>query len=261
VNARATAAPFQPAVAAIESESSWAKLYRTAAAAAVVAVLLVPIQIAVFSLYPYPDTVAGWFELLAANPIAGLIDLDLLLVVDNVLLVVIALATYVALRTVNASVTTIALGLWLLSLVLLIAANPAIEMLSLSDRFTAATSEAERGATLAAGEAMLATWEGTAFQVSYIVGQLGGITMGWVMLHSTTFSRWTAYTLIAGNILGFGYYLPTVGLAVSAFSGVVLWVWFALIARDFLRLSRTSASPNSRDDPSSRNHVRIPRSV
>jgi hypothetical protein len=74
----------------------------------------------------------------------------------------------------------------------------------------------------------------------YIVGQVAGITMGWVMLHSTTFRRWTAYTLIAGNVLGFGYYLPTVGLAVSAFSGVVLWVWFGLVARDFLRLSRTA---------------------
>jgi hypothetical protein len=106
VNARATAARFQPSVGAIDGDSSWAQLYRAAASAAVVAVLLVPIQIAVFSLYPYPDTVAGWFELLAANPIAGLIDLDLLLVVDNVLLVVIALATYVALHRINASVAS-----------------------------------------------------------------------------------------------------------------------------------------------------------
>jgi hypothetical protein len=235
----AAAARFHPADApAGEADSSWTQLYRAAAAAAVVAVLLVPIQIAVFSLYPYPDTVAGWFELLAANPVAGLIDLDLLLVVDNILLVIIALATYVALHRISASVTTIALGFWLLSLVLLIAANPAIEMLSLSDQFTAASSDAERGTTLAAGEAMLATWEGTAFQVSYVLGQVAGITMGWIMLHSTAFSRWSAYALITGNVLGFGYYLPTVGLGVSAFSGIVLWLWFGLVARDFLRLSR-----------------------
>jgi hypothetical protein len=120
--------------------------------------------------------VTGWFELLADNPIAGLIDLDLLLVVHNLLLVAIALATYVALCRMNPSATTIALGLWLFSLVLLIAATPAIEMLSLSDRFAAAASDAEPTGTLAAGEGLLATWEGTAFQVSYVVGQLAGMS-------------------------------------------------------------------------------------
>ena len=217
--------------------SSWATLFRVAAAAAIVVVLLVPIQITVFVLYPYPDGVAGWFELLNDNPLAGLIDLDLLLVVDNILLVVIALAMYVGLRRVNPSVATMALGLWLVGLVLLIAANPAIEMLALSHRFADATTEAERAALLAAGEALIATWEGTAFQVSYIIGQIAGLAMGWVMLKSSLFSRPTAYTLIAGNLVGFGYYLPAVGLAISAFSGVVLWAWFALVARDFLRLA------------------------
>lgn len=219
---------------------SWATLYRTAGWAAIVAVLLVPVQIAVFALYPYPDDVAGWFDLLQDNPLAGLIDLDLLLVVDNVLLVVIAIATYVALRRVNLSIATMALGLWLMSLALLIAANPAIEMLALSQRFADAATEAERAALLAAGEALIATWEGTAFQVSYVIGQVAGVAMGCLMLRSTHFSRPTACALIAGNIVGFGYYLPAVGLVISAFSGIVLWAWFGLVARDFLRLARAA---------------------
>lgn len=49
---------------------------------------LIPIQIAVFIAYPYPKTVAGWYMLLQDKPLAGLVDLDLVLVVDNVLLVV-----------------------------------------------------------------------------------------------------------------------------------------------------------------------------
>lgn len=53
------------------------------------------------------------------------------------------------------------------------------------------------------------------------------------------------YTLIIGNVVGFGYYLPTVGLALSAFAGVILWVWYLLIARRFLRhgRGRTSSRP------------------
>jgi len=143
--------------------------------AALITAVLIPIQLAVFMAYPFPDTVTGWFTLLQDNPLAGLVDLDLLLVVDNVLLVVIALALYVALRRASPSLTTIATGLWLLAIAMFIAANPAVEMLALSDRFAAATTEAQRSMSVAAGQALLAGWEGTAFQVGYVVGQLAGI--------------------------------------------------------------------------------------
>jgi hypothetical protein len=229
------------AIRPVEAGSSWRTLYRAAGAAALITAALIPIQIAVFLAYPYPDTVAGWFALLRDNPLAGLVNLDLLLVVDNVLLVIIALAVYVALRRTSPSVTTMATGLWLLAIVMVIAANPAVEMLSLSNQFAAATTEAQRSTALAAGQALLAGWEGTAFQVGYIVGQLAGIMLGIIMLRGNLFGRAVPYTLILGNVLGFGYYLPTVGLAISALSGVVLWAWYLLVARRFLQLGRSPA--------------------
>ena len=216
--------------------SPWRTLYRGAGWAAVISAALVPIQIAVFVAYPFPDTVRGWFRLLQDNPLVGLVDLDLLLVVDNVLLVVIALAIYVALRRVAPSVTTMATGLWLVAIVMFIASNPAVEMLSLSDRFAAATTEAQRAAALAAGEGLLAAWEGTAFHVGYVVGQIAGIMIGVVMLRTQLFARAVPWALIIGNVVGFGLYLPTVGLALSAFSGVILWIWYIAIARRFFRL-------------------------
>jgi hypothetical protein len=219
--------------------ATWTTLYRAAAAAALITAVLIPIQIAIFIAYPFPDTVAGWFTLLQQDPLPGLVDLDLLLVVDNVLLVVIALALYVALREVSPSTTLIATGLWLLAIAMFITANPAIGLLSLSDQFAAATTEAQRSAALAAGQALLAGWDGTAFQVSYVVGQLAGIVVGVVMLRSSLFGRAVPLVLIVGNVLGFGYYLPRVGLVVSAFSGVVLWVWYLLVARVLYRLGRS----------------------
>ena len=216
--------------------ASWSPLYRTAGVAALITAVLVPVQLAVFMAYPFPDTVAGWFQLLQDNPVAGLVNLDLLLVVDNVLLVVIALALYVALWPTSPSVTTMATGLWLLAIAMFIAANPAVEMLALSDQFAAATSEAQRSAAVAAGQALLAGWEGTAFQVGYVLGQVAGIMLGLVMLRSRDFGRAVPFTLIAGNLVGFGLYLPTVGVAISAFSGLVLWAWYLLLARKFLQL-------------------------
>jgi F0F1-type ATP synthase assembly protein I len=216
--------------------ASWSPLYRAAGVAALITAALIPVQLAVFMAYPFPDTVVGWFQLLQDNPVAGLINLDLLLVVDNVLLVVIALALYVALRPTSPSVTTMATGLWLLAIAMFIAANPAVEMLTLSDQFAAATSEAQRSAAVAAGQALLAGWEGTAFQVGYILGQLAGIMIGLVMLRDHRFDRAIPSTLIVGNLVGFGLYLPTVGVAISAFSGLILWAWYLLIARKFLQL-------------------------
>jgi hypothetical protein len=228
-------------VDAPQAGSSWRTLYRAAGAAALITAVSIPIQVAVFVAYPFPDTVAGWFQFLHDNPLAGLVDLDLLLVIDNVLLVVIALAAYVALRRASPSVTRVATGLWLLAIVLVIAANPAVEMLSLSGQFAAAATEAQRSTALAAGQALLAGWEGTAFQVGYVVGQLAGILLGMVMLRGKLFGRAVPDTLILGNVLGFGYYLPTVGLAISAFSGVVLWAWYLLVARRFFQLGRGPA--------------------
>lgn len=51
--------------------ASWRPLYRTAGVAAAITAVLVPAQLAVFVAYPFPDTVAGWFQLLQDNPLAG----------------------------------------------------------------------------------------------------------------------------------------------------------------------------------------------
>ncbi len=150
---------------------------------------------------------------------------------------VIALALYVALRPTSPSITTMATGLWLLAIAMFIAANPAVEMLALSNQFAAAPAEAQRSAAVAAGQALLAGWEGTAFHVGYVLGQLAGIMIGLVMVKSRQFGRAIPSTLIVGNLVGFGLYLPTVGVAISAFSGVILWAWYLLIARKFLQLA------------------------
>ena len=67
---------------------------------------------------PPPTTPIDYFSLLQSNPRLGLLDLDLLLVLDQLLIVVVLLALYVALRRVDASVTLIGaaaglLGAWL----------------------------------------------------------------------------------------------------------------------------------------------------
>ena len=74
-------------------------------------------------------------------------------------------------------------------------------MLSLSDQYAAATTDAQRSMYLAAGQAMLATFEGTAFQVSYVLASVAGIVIGAVMLQERYLSRVAAYALILGDVI------------------------------------------------------------
>jgi uncharacterized membrane protein YhaH (DUF805 family) len=114
----------------------------------------------------------------------------------------------------------------------------AFEMLSLSSQYATATTEVERSIFLAAGQAMLATWQGTAFDVSYVLSGLAIIIVSAVMLrsHHYLFSKTTGYAGLSAGVLAL---VPptagTIGLVFSLVSLVPLVVWLALIARRFLR--------------------------
>jgi hypothetical protein len=224
------------------AESRWKPLFRIAGAAASITAILTPIAISVFAIWPppYEGTAQDWFAVFQDNWLLGLMSLDLPFVVINALMIPIMLALYVCLRRVSPSLMALAAAIFFVGVAAFFASNPSVEMLSLSNRYTEAATEVDRSSLIGAGEAMLATFQGTAFHVNYILAQIAGIIIGAVMLRTSLFNRWIGYLMIGGNALGFGLYVPTVGLALSAFSGVILWVWFILIARRFFQLARTS---------------------
>jgi len=219
-------------------DTSWKPLYRVGGAAALITAVLIPLQIVVFVAWPPPleGTVSEWFTLFEDDWLLGLLSLDLLLIVDYVLLVPIVLALYAALRRVSESWMAVATALYFVAIAAYFASNTAFEMLSLSDQYAAATTDAQRTMYLAAGQAMLATFEGTAFQVSYVLASLAGIIIGAVMLRSNIFGRVAAYALILGDVIGLGLYVPTIGIFLSVISVPVLWIWYVLIARRLIQL-------------------------
>lgn len=222
------------------TDARWRVLYLVAGVGAVISAVFIPIQALVFIVWPPPfdGGATDWFALFRDSQLVGLLDLDLLLIADNVLLVPILLALYVLLRRDSPSLMAIATACGLLGIVFFIASNPAVEMLSLSQRYAAASTETGRSTFLAAGEAMLATWQGTAFHTYYLLGSVAGIVIGMVMLRSAVFSDLTGWMAILGNAIGLGLYIPTVGVYISVFSVVFLEVWYVLIARRLLQLGR-----------------------
>jgi hypothetical protein len=225
-------------MAQAKSDTDWRPLYRVAGFAALLTAVLIPLQIIVFIAWPPPleGPVTDWFRLFQDNWLLGLLSLDLLLLVDYVLLVPIVLALYVALRRVSESWMAVATALYFVAIAAYFASNTAFEMLSLSDQYAAATTDAQRAMYRVAGQTMLATFEGTAFQVSYVLASVAGIIIGAVMLRSDVFSRVSAYALILGDVIGLGLYIPTIGIFLSVISVPVLWVWYLLIARKLIQL-------------------------
>ena len=222
-------------------DPEWRNLRRSGAVAAVITAILIPIQIAVFILWPPPTSVAEWFSLFHSHPLLGLVDMDLLLIIDVILLVPILLALFVTLRRFSPSGMTLWTGLGFVGVFAYFASNPAVQMLTLADKYASATNPADRASYLAAGQALLSNYTGTAFDVYYLLASVALIAISAVMLRTTSFGRVTAYSGIIGNIAALGLFLPTIGVALSVVSVFILEVWYVFLARDLLRWGEAQA--------------------
>ena len=231
-----------------EATHVWSSLYKVGGAAAAVTAVLIPIQVIVFIMWPPPlgGTATDWFKLFQESWLIGLLSLDLLLMADYILLMPIILALYVVLRRKGEALMAMGAVLFFVAISIYFASNTAFEMLSLSQQHAAATADAQKTVLLGAGQAMLATYQGTAFYVSYLLGSVAGILISAVMLRSDVFSRVAGYAGIAGNAIGLGLYLPAVGIVLGVFSGLVLWVWYILIAVGLIRLGRAAPKDERR---------------
>ena len=222
------------------ADSAWKPLYKVGGIAALIMAVLIPIQSFIFIAYPPPGTVIDYFTLFQNNKILGLLDLDLLLIVDNVLLILIYLALYTALRRANESFMAIALTFGLVGAVLHFASREAtFTLLSLSDQYAAATTDAQRAMFLAAGQAMLTIYNGTAFDMSYVLSGVVLLIISVVMLRGNIFSKGTAYV---GILMGVLMLVPptvgTIGLLLSLISLVPTLIWLILIARRLFQLGQ-----------------------
>lgn len=220
------------------ADSRWHWLYKIGGVAALFSVVIIPIQLIIFTNVPEPTTASGWFTLFQDNKLLGLLSFEVLFVVNAALGITMALALYVALRRVNESFMAMALAFSLIGTIAIIVARPAIDMLYLSDQYAAATTDAQKSMFLAAGEAVIAMRHGTAFHVSYNLANIYLLIVPLVMLQSNIFSKITAYMGILAGVIGFGLYVPTIGVFLSVLSVLFMAIWDILVARRLFQLGR-----------------------
>ena len=201
--------PHQVSDASVPN-AAWKALFLAGAIAALVAVLFFRRNcgaeltlfngIGLFNVPETPPTTAiDWFMLLQNDRFVGLALLDLFDLANYALVGLIFLALYSALRHVHKSAMVVATSFGLVGIAVYFASNQAFSMLSLSDRYAAATTDMQKAMFLAAGEALLAIHnpgalhQGTGIYLSLLLVLLAGLIISLVMLRSTVFSRATAF--------------------------------------------------------------------
>ena len=212
-------------------ENKLRAVYTAAFVATIAMLVIIPLQILVFVLYPMPHATQDWFTLLQANPLVGMFHTDFFLMVNNALIVLIYLAFWHSLRHVNEGLLQLALVLGLIGIAAYISSNKTFELLALAGEYAALTGSAdspERLVLLAAGKTMLLEWQGTGFDAYYVLNGITLVIVAFLMLKDDTYGRTTA---IIGLVAGFFMVIPstagTIGLVFSLLS-LIPWYIFAL---------------------------------
>lgn len=230
-------------------DDRWRGLFAAAGVSALLTALCVPLQVALFIVAPPPASreVSAWLGLFASEPVRGLLDMDLLMMVEQVLLVAVVLALAVLLWERHTAAVLLGGVLWVAGGVLFVASNTGFEMLSLARGYADAGSDAARAPYIAAAQAMLASYfdMGTGFVFGYVLTSVGGIVVGAAMARARLFGRAAGLVLAGGNLVGLAIFLPVVGIPLSLVSVLILWAWFAVAGVQLLRLALRQPSAES----------------
>jgi hypothetical protein len=185
--------------------------------------------------------------LLQNNRFVGLSLLNVFDIVNYALVGLIFLALCGALRRADKSAMVIATTFGFVGIAVYFPSNQAFAMLSLSDQYAAATTDAQRSILLAAGDALLAVnnpgaiYQGTGIYMSLLLVTLAGLIISIVMLRSSIFNKATAYVGILANVFGLGYFIalafaPAIYVLPPIISAPLRVIWYILIARRLFQL-------------------------
>ena len=235
----------------MKAQSEWAFLYRIGGFAASLASLLfrrnIGAEVSLFiSEASIPTSTTAWFTLLQENPLIAFSLLAGFDLANYVLVGIIILALAAALWENNKAVTLLALVSGLIGITLNLGANISLTMLSLSQRYAMASSEAQKASLLAAGEVILAgnDSQATGPLISLMLVALAGLMLSLMMLRSY---RGTAIIglVASGCDLLYCLVFPLTPLApvylLLAAAGLFWMIWHLLVARVLIKLAKEAS--------------------
>jgi hypothetical protein len=225
-------------------DAAFSTLYRIGAVAAFATVAVTVFQIVAGIIWPPPDftptaaSAVRILEMSQTDPILTFVKLDGLMLIDYLLLVVVYLAMFAALKRSNPSLMLLGTVLALVAITMYFTVNPAATMLVLAAAYAPSVADASAAGVVPAAQTVLANFQGTAFLVHYIVMGIAGMLVSLVMLRGEVFSRPTA---VAGLLQGAMMLVPVtfgmVGLLFALGSLIPFIVWFVLVGMRLLQMS------------------------
>ncbi len=227
--------------------SSSSSLYRAGGvASAVVVALLVAETIAYLTTSaPSMADAESWLRLFQANRLVALIDYGVLELCILVLFVPMFLALYTRLRPASPTYAAIAALLAFAGIAANFGSSPLFPILTLSDVYSTAASEAAKAQLVAVGQAIMAAGAlggiGGSVQGGFPLA-VAGLIFSIVMLRSRLLGKGAAWVGLLANGVALAMYIwgavaPTLGG--SPFFGPFLLlsaIWYALVAHSLLRL-------------------------
>jgi len=219
-------------------DSRWKDMYRVGTVSSIAMLATVAFAIAAFFIWPYKldgAPVSEIFTLLRNDRLAGLMSLELQMLLVQPVMVLTSFALYAALKQVNESFALLALALGIMGNLLMFNARPVNELMYLSDRYINTASEILKNQYLTAGESYLALYEGTAFTAATVFISVAGLINALLMIKSRYFSKAAGFLGAVSSLLGISIFIPAVGPVLSFVGTVGAVVWNALLARAFFR--------------------------
>ena len=213
--------------------------YRLTAVMCIVVAALIAAAVALYFVWPYSpgrlDT-AEILSLLAAEPFAGFMTLDLSMVVIAPFNTVVFVGLYLALREQREAFALLALILGAIAFATMITSRPVIELLELGREYAVAPPAA-REALVTIGDGLLLYYEGTAWVIQTVLFLLPGLIFAILMRRSPGFGTAESVVGIVVSVAGFGFAIPDAGGVLLLINTIGTVFWYPMLARRFWRLA------------------------
>lgn len=196
--------------------------------------IMIPVQIIFYVIWPHPTTIFDWFVLFQNNWLIGLISFDFLYLLSMIASIFLYLALFIALKDRNKSLPIFALTLGLIGLSIYFPSNTSIEMLSNSRQYAQAVTEQQKTILLASGQTLYSIWRGTSYAVYYVFNGIALILFFLAMIKNHKFRKITAYFgLVSGILMTVPSTAGIIGMTMALFSLIPWSIFSILVIKDF----------------------------
>jgi hypothetical protein len=226
------------------SDQGWTPLHKTGAIAALLAAILfrrnIGAEVSLFTgVAGIPTHAAEWFSLLQTKPFVGMSFLAVFDLCNYFLEGLVFLGLAAALWQTGRSRVAMALASGLVGIAVSFATNISLSIMSLSQQYAAAATEAQKSALLAAGQALLAfnspmtNFPGAGTYLTWLLVALAGLTFSSLLLRSNRVPALVGL-LAAGCDLAFCLtfaFWPTLQVILMSLGGAFWMIWHLLVGR------------------------------